>query len=208
MDLDKQIEALLFWKGEPMTIQRLGESLKRPPEDIEQALVTLQTTIVGRGVVLQRNGDEVTLGTAPDASALIEALAKEELNKELSKAAVETLAIILYKGPIRRSEIDFIRGVNSTFILRNLLIRGLIEKVSDPKDERVFLYTPTFELLSNLGISKAGDLPEFAKVQEEIDTWRREAEKTESPEPETAPTAPEIPTAPAPEPLPETHHTP
>ena len=179
MDLDKQIEALLFWKGEPVTLKRLSEFTKKTPAEIDVALNTLELALKDRGIVLQRIGEEVTLGTAPTMGETIEALTKEEINRELSKATLETLSIILYKGPIRRSEIDFIRGVNSTFILRNLLIRGLIEKVTDPKDERVFLYKPSFDTLSYLGVSKVEDLPEFVKVQEDIETWKQETAKTE-----------------------------
>jgi segregation and condensation protein B len=195
MDLDKQIEALLFWKGEPVTLKRLSEFTKKTPEEVDVALNTLEIALKDRGIVLQRIGEEVTLGTAAAMGETIEALTKEEINRELSKATLETLSIILYKGPIRRSEIDFIRGVNSTFILRNLLIRGLIEKVTDPKDERVFLYKPTFELLSHLGVSKVEDLPEFGKVQEDLETWKRETAKTEG---ESQPVTPAVPPPPAP----------
>jgi len=195
MDLDKQIEALLFWKGEPVTLKRLSEFTKRTPEELDIALTTLEAALKDRGIILQRIGEEVTLGTAPAMGELVEKLTKDELDRELSKATLETLSIVLYKGPIRRSEIDFIRGVNSTFILRNLLIRGLVEKVTDPKDERVFLYKASFELLSYLGVSKVEDLPEFAKVQEDLENWKQETAKAEEPAPTPAPT-PE-PSAPA-----------
>ncbi len=77
---------------------------------------------------------------------------------------METLAIILYQGPVKRSQIDYVRGVNSQFILRNLLVRGLIDRSLDPADERVFVYSPSLELLSYLGVSSVKDLPEFEKV--------------------------------------------
>jgi hypothetical protein len=103
----------------------------------------------------------VTLTTVPQVSTLIEKITKEELSKELSKAALETLAIVLYKGPIARSEIDYIRGVNSTFILRNLLIRGLVEKIDNPNDQRSFLYGTTLATLEYLGISSSSELPKY-----------------------------------------------
>ncbi len=176
MDLDKQIEALLFWKGEPLSVEHVARSTKHKNEEVEAALTTLEEKLKDRGIVLQRNGDEVTLGTASEMSATIERVTKEELDRELSKASLETLSIILYKGPIRRSEIDFIRGVNSTFTLRALLIRGLIEKVSDPTDERAYLYKPTFELFSYLGVRSTDELPEFEKVKRELDAWQRSME--------------------------------
>ncbi len=80
------------------------------------------------------------------------------------------MTIVLYRGPIARSQIDYIRGVNSTFTLRNLLIRGLIERIPNPKDSRGFLYRPTFDLMNHLGITRIENLPEYAKVVTETQT--------------------------------------
>ena len=108
------------------------------------------------------------LGTAPELSPTIEKMTKEELMGDLGKATLETLSIILYQGPIVKSRIDYIRGVNSSFILRNLLIRGLIERREHPEDKRTFLYSPTFDLLTHLGISRVEDLPEYGTARDEI----------------------------------------
>lgn len=88
------------------------------------------------------NAESVMLATAPEASALIQGIVKEELSRDMGKAASETLAIVLYLGSIARSRIDWIRGVNSTFILRNLMIRGLVERITNPSDERSFYIVP------------------------------------------------------------------
>ena len=109
------------------------------------------------------------LGTSPENHDLIEKLKKDELSKDIGKAGLETLSIVLYRGPVRKSEIDYIRGVNSGSILRNLMIRGLIERKSDEKDQRSFLYVPTFDLLSFLGISELNELPEYEKVKTELE---------------------------------------
>jgi segregation and condensation protein B len=82
---------------------------------------------------------------------------------------LETISIIAYKGPVSRAEIDYIRGVQSNFILRNLQIRGLVEKITNEKDHRSFLYRPTFELLQFLGVSRIEDLPEYDKVKAEFE---------------------------------------
>jgi segregation and condensation protein B len=119
------------------------------------------------------------LVTRQEAAPLIEGLVKEELSRDLGKAGLETLSTVLYKGPISRRDIDYIRGVNSQFILRNLLVRGLIEKITDAKDERRFLYRPTFELLQSLGVSSVSDLPEYAKVQEELTALAKKEEQEE-----------------------------
>ncbi|HZS42884.1 MAG TPA: SMC-Scp complex subunit ScpB [Candidatus Paceibacterota bacterium] len=179
MNLENKIEAILFWKGEPLSIKRLADILKKDPAEIEAALTTLERRLETGGLVLMRKEDEVMLGTAPALSKMIEDLAKEELTKDLGRAGLETLSVILYKGPITRREIDFIRGVNSTFILRHLLIRGLVEKITNPKDERSFLYKPTFELLSYLGASRLESIPNYQEVLTQLNDFQKAEEKSE-----------------------------
>ena len=164
-ELANLIEAILFYQAEPLSVKRLSSLTKHNEGEIRDALKILEERLLSTGLRLLQNGDEVTLGTSPDAGATIEAITKEELSKELSKASLETLAIVLYKGPVTRAEIDYIRGVNSTFILRNLLIRGLVEKVDNPLDQRSFLYKPTFSLLEHMGVTKTEDLPGYSQSQ-------------------------------------------
>ena len=166
MEISKQIEAVLFFKAEPMTVKKLATALNAKEKEVEDGLVELETGLAHRGIALIRNGDEVELRTAPSVSALIETLTKEELSRDLGKAGLETIAIILYKGKAKRSEIDYVRGVNSSFILRNLLVRGLIEREND--GSRGFLYTPTTDLLAHMGVAKLEELPEFDKVKEAL----------------------------------------
>ena len=168
LNLDSKIEAILFWKGEPQSIKKLAISLAKTEEEIKAGLEILKEKIQNRGVELLWNNDEVMLGTATKLSPIIERLTKEELVRDLGKAGLETISIIAYRGPISRAEIDYIRGVQSNFILRNLQIRGLVERVENEKDRRSFLYRPTFELLQFLGVSKIADLPEYEKVQAEL----------------------------------------
>lgn len=170
MDLSAQLEAILFWKGEPVAIKRLAEILQKTPEDVAAAARALQDSLKNRGLTIVRKEDELMMGTSPEISAVIESLTKEELVRDLGKAGLETLSIILYRGPASRNDIDYIRGVNSQFIIRNLLVRGLIEKVTNPKDSRSFLYKPSFELLSYLGLNRLEDLPEYQKVRDDIET--------------------------------------
>ncbi len=180
MNLEQQVEAILFWKGEPMTIKELSKLLQQSEEAVDGAVHNLQAHLLNRGIILMKTGGEIMLGTSPEASELIEKITKEELNKDLGKAALETLSVILYKGPVKRSEIDYIRGVNSTFILRNLLIRGLIDKKPAPDDQRASVYSASFELLSHLGVAEIKDLPNFDLVQEELKNF--EASKEEKKE--------------------------
>lgn len=168
MELERKIEAMLFWKGEPISIKRLAEILKVQEGEVKDAIFNLKRSLEGRGIVLQERENEITLGTAPETSKLIENLQKEELSKELSKASLETLSIVLYKNGATRAEIDYIRGVNSTFTLRALSVRGLVERILDPKDARRYLYRPSFELLSYLGIKSIEELPDYAPINKTI----------------------------------------
>jgi len=170
--LSSQLEAILFWKAEPVPIKKLASLLNVDVKIIKAGLAELEKNLTGRGLTLVHGEGEVMLGTAKEHSALIEQLTKDELSRDLGKAGLETLSIVLYQGPISRSDIDYIRGVNSQFILRNLLIRGLVERVDNPKDARSFLYQATVSLLSHLGLSRREDLPEFTKIRSEIDSFK------------------------------------
>ncbi len=182
--LEKQLEAVLFWYGEPVSIKKLSQILsaqggsassgenKVTEEEITEALKNLETNLSGRGIILVTKEDEVTLGTSKDSSELIEKLTKDELIRDLGKAGLETLSIIIYQGPLSRAEIDYIRGVQSNFILRNLMIRGLVEKIPNSKDQRSFLYKPTFEMLSFMGIAKIEDMPNYSEARAEIESYK------------------------------------
>jgi segregation and condensation protein B len=178
--LSAQLEAILFWKAEPISIKKLADLLKVGPESVKEGLKELEEKLKGRGLTLVQTDEEVMLGTAKELSPLIEQLTKDELNRDLGKAGLETLSIILYQGPISRADIDYIRGVNSQFIIRNLLIRGLVERVDNPQDARSFLYQTTLSLLSHLGLSKKEDLPEYTKIREDIESYKNAAKETES----------------------------
>ncbi|MEN9622099.1 MAG: segregation and condensation protein segregation and condensation protein [Candidatus Parcubacteria bacterium] len=172
MTRESQLEALLFWKGEPISKKKIEAYLACTAEELEVALTNLETILSTRGIRLMRIDDEVELRTAPETSDMIVKLTKEELIRDLGKAGLETLSIILYKAPIKRSEIDYIRGVNSSFIIRNLLIRGLIDRVTEKEGAgRGFAYKPTIDLLAHLGIAKIEDLPEYVKVKSELESF-------------------------------------
>ena len=185
MELDAKIEAILFWKGESVSIAELARFLKVPTGEIKQGLRTLEEKLSGRGIALIRTDNELALATAPEVSSLIAEFQKEELSRELSKAALETLAIILYRSPLSRREIEYIRGVNSVSMLRTLLMRGLIERGVNTNDERVFLYKPTIELLAELGIRGSEELPEFEEIKKELDSFKETEKETEEEKQET-----------------------
>jgi segregation and condensation protein B len=161
-----QLESVLFFKSEPLTAKELAKMLGMSEAEIKEAAEALKTNLQGRGLTLISEGDAYMLATAPEASELIERITKEELEKDPGKAGMEVLAIILYQGPQTRAQIDHIRGVNSTFALRQLMIRGLLDRIDNPTDQRSFLYKPTLQLLSFLGVSSTSELPDFEKTKE------------------------------------------
>ncbi|MBP7770525.1 MAG: SMC-Scp complex subunit ScpB [Candidatus Pacebacteria bacterium] len=164
-DLLVKIEALLFALGRPLSRAELAKQLGASVEDISAALAQAQP---GRGVVLVDDSKHVELRTAPEAAEMIERIRKDEYAREVGKAGQEVLAAVIYRGPLTRSEIDFIRGVNSSQTLRTLTMRGLVRKIQNPKDSRSFLYESTTELLATLGVQRAQDLPEYAMVREKL----------------------------------------
>ncbi|MFA5773263.1 MAG: SMC-Scp complex subunit ScpB [Candidatus Paceibacterota bacterium] len=168
MELESKIEGLLFYKGEDVQIKKLAELLNISIEEIEESLKKLELSLVNRGLVLVRKDDSVVLGITSELSPLIESIRKDEITKELTKSSLEALSIILYKNEVPRSEIDYIRGVNSSFILRNLLVRGLIERITDPKDSRRLLYRPTFDTLSFMGVTSINQLPNYDTVKAQL----------------------------------------
>lgn len=165
-DLLVKIEALLFALGRPIARSELQKLLLAAPEDINAALSEAGT--VARGMVIVDDGSQVELRAAPEAAEMIEKIRKDEYAREVGKAGQEVLAAVIYRGPLTRSEIDFIRGVNSSQTLRTLTMRGLVRKVQNPKDSRSFLYEATTELLATLGVERAKDLPEYAQVREKL----------------------------------------
>lgn len=164
LPLEVATEAVLFKLNEPVSIKRICEILDKKEDVVLIALKNLKSSLTNRGIDLLENNDEYSLVTAKGTSAIVEKMIKDDINRDLGKASLETLSIVLYKGPLSRREIDYIRGVNSTFILRSLMVRGLIERTSD----RQPLYRATSELFAHLGISKVDELPEYAIVGAEI----------------------------------------
>ena len=127
-----------------------------------------------------QEGERYILATAPDVSDFMKKIVQEEYTKDLGKAGLETLAVVLYRGPVTRAEIDHIRGVNSSFIVRSLLVRGLVERLPNERDSRSFLYRASFDLLRHLGVANVSDLPEYESVKQEIESLPKDEEITES----------------------------
>lgn len=165
LPLDSKIESYLFYKGEVVSVRDLANIFNLTELEIKEALDILSTKLKDRGLSLVRNNNEVSLGTNKEMSSLFEKIRREDLSKDLSRASLETLSIILYKNPVSRPEIDYIRGVNSVYILRNLEVRGLINK---RVEKRTSVYEPSLELLSYMGVSSIEELPDYKKINNDL----------------------------------------
>ena len=164
--LTSQIEALLFALGRPVSRTELEKWLGIGAVEVEAVVAKLQHR--GGGVALVDDGKTVELRAAPETADVIEKVRKEEYSRDIGGAGLEALAAILYRGPLTRSEVDFIRGVNSSQTLRTLTMRALVRRIPNPKDERSYVYEPTTELLATLGVARAEELPNFAEVREKL----------------------------------------
>jgi segregation and condensation protein B len=165
-DLATRIEALLFALGRPLSRIELEKMLSTTAQDLQLAIAELSAKT--GGIVLMDDGKVLELRTAPLAAEVVETVRREEYNRDIGKAGLEALSAVLYRGPLTRAEIDFIRGVNSSQTLRTLTMRGLLRRIPNPKDERSYLFEPTTEVLATLGVSRVSELPEYESVKEKL----------------------------------------
>lgn len=154
------VESLLFVAAEPLTVARLAAALLVETAQIEEALLDLTRSLIGRGICLQRKDDQVQLATRPAAAAAIERLLGVDASPRLSPAALEALAVIAYRQPVTRTQLEAIRGVNCDGVLRTLLSRSLIEEQGRLEAVgRPILYGTTFEFLQYFSLNRVEDLP-------------------------------------------------
>lgn len=164
MELKYLLESLFFVSAKSLTLKELVNFSKK---DISEVKIALEDLISeynknNRGIRIIENGKKYQMASAPDNAKLVQKFLQTEVSGELTPASLETLTIIAYQGPIKKLEIEKIRGINCSLILRNLLIRGLIEeKSSDEPDENE--YEASLEFIKFLGISNIKDLPDYEK---------------------------------------------
>ena len=148
------LESLLFISGEPIGAQKLAKICGIPKNEVEKALAELEEEYQeNRGLRILSRGGSYQLASNPENSQFVNQLVSGELNADLSKSATETLSIVAYQGPITRVQIEAVRGVNSSYVLRSLLIRGLVER-KETSDIRGYLYEVSFDFLKYIGIQK------------------------------------------------------
>lgn len=160
LSLEALVESLLFVAEEAVPVARLAEALEVRPAQVEAALETLTRHYAGRGISLQRIKDRLQLTSAPAAAERVQRFLGLAASAPLSKAALETLAIIAYQQPVTRPQVEAIRGVNSDSVIKNLLSKGLIEEAGRTEGPgRPVLYVTTPEFLQHFGLTSLEDLP-------------------------------------------------
>jgi len=163
LPIKKRLEALLFVASGPVMASQLADGLGIDQKEVVEALKGIQSDYEGiRGVALQWNGGRVQLTSSPDCAEDVERFLGLEATQRLSKAAIETLAIISYRQPISRPVIDSVRGVSSDGVIKNLLNKGLIQEVGRAEGPgRPILFSTTTEFLQHFGLSSLEQLPPF-----------------------------------------------
>jgi segregation and condensation protein B len=167
--LKSAIESILFVSGEPISLAKISKVIDVPIAEIENAIMVLQGeyTASKRGIVILKKEQNVQMATEPENAQIVDQLVKSEIQENLSRAGLEVLAIIAYRGPITRVEIEAIRGVNCSYTVRSLTMRGLLERIDNPKDNRGYLYRVSFEFLKKLGIESIDKLPDYEKLSKD-----------------------------------------
>ncbi len=165
MNLESQMESLLFIAAKPLSFKKLAELLKCDVLEVKEATekIKIKYNQENFGIKVLQEGNEIQMATHPENSALIKEYLKDEMTGELTRPSLEALTVIAYRGPITKLELEQIRGVNCSLILRNLLLRGLIKEETDEARAQN-VYSPTFDFLRFLGISETKELPDYEKL--------------------------------------------
>jgi segregation and condensation protein B len=163
LTLAVKLEAMLFVAAEPVSLAQLATALDVTNSVIERGLKELDDSLRTRGLRLQRNAGRVQLTTAPELAELVERFLGLESVSHLSRAALETLAIIAYQQPVTRPQVDSLRGVNSDGMMKSLLSKGLVQESGRTDGPgRPILYSTTPEFLQHFGINSIIELPPLA----------------------------------------------
>ncbi len=165
-NLKAKLEALLFVLAEPVSAKKLSQILDLGEPDIRDALSGLGEDFKneGRGLWLTEINGEFQLTTKPKFGNLLQEVMKAELTEDLTPSSLETLTIVAYLGPVSRAMVEYIRGVNSSFIMRSLLLRDLIQRMEEKK-ANAFLYDVSLDFLKHLGLSSKKELPDYEKYE-------------------------------------------
>ena len=165
MSLSSQIESLLFIAAKPLSLKQLSELTKKDLKDVAAAGHQLVEKYKGNkaGIQIISSGGKLQMVSAPENAAVVQEFIKDETTGELTRPSLEALTIIAYRGPISKVDLDRIRGVNCSLIIRNLLLRGLVEAKFDKQKNETY-YTVTFDFIRFLGVNDIKELPEYERL--------------------------------------------
>ena len=166
-NLKNVIESILFVAGRPASLKELEKITSQSRDEILKSIEELKSDRENSGIILLEQNQSYLLSTNPANSSLVKEFLNAELREKLTDAAIETLAIVAYKQPVSRAEIESVRGVNSQYTIRLLMIRGLIEKTTG-NDARMNFYRTTHEFMQHLGIKDMKNLPEFETLTRSV----------------------------------------
>lgn len=165
MSIISQIESILFVASKPLSVKQIAKAISAKEMDIVEALETLKMKYNQdeSGIRILFSDEVVQMSTAPENTEFVDMFIKDEISGELTKAQLETLTVIAYRGPVTRPELEQIRGVNCALIIRNLLVRGLIEE-KEEVNKILPSYFVSVEALRHLGIDSVEDLPDYETI--------------------------------------------
>lgn len=181
MSTKSKIESLLFIAAKPMSVKNLADLIGAPAKEVEAAGEELMADYKNneQGVQIVKNGANFQMVSSPANAKLVMEFIKDETTGELTRPSMETLTIIAYRGPVAKLDLDRIRGVNCSLIIRNLLLRGLIEAKFDKIKNETY-YTVTFDFIRWLGLNDLKDLPDYERLRQDdtIDRMLKGSETT------------------------------
>lgn len=168
--IPEKIEAMLFMEGGTLSKSHLLHTLQITEESLAQALEQLSQLLTGHGLCLVVSETDVSLRISHVVSDFIIEQEKASQSEDIGPASIETLSILIYRGPSSQSEIDSIRGVNSSYALRQLRVRGLVEKTSTKGKT---IYSVTSSTIAHLGLTSVSDMPERESMVKAITEFEK-----------------------------------
>ena len=178
LDVPAALEALLFVSAEPVASSQMAIALEISLAAVEQGLKQLDGELQARGLRLQRHAGRVQLTTAPEMAETIERFLGLEATSRLSRAALETLAIVAYQQPVTRPYIEGVRGVSSDGVMKSLLGKGLVQEVGRAEGPgRPILYGTATDFLQHFGLNSLTELPPINLPEPEGENGHDEALK-------------------------------
>jgi len=173
--LTAKIESLLFYSQEAMSVKEIAKLCGESAGEVKDALTELRDELSDSGLALVKTDTSAQLVTSPNLSDFIATIKEEEINTDLTEAQSEALATVAYLAPVQKVRIDFIRGVNSRAVLRNLSARGLVDRATS---DGVATYDLTPEALAHLGVTEKSNLPDYEEIHKKLESFSETEESS------------------------------